>query len=303
MKIIAGILLLFLLILLGIALYIFLTSFTRGKAPVPHDSPARPQMVAAYTAGKQWFLEQPYETVSITAPDGLRLCGYYLSAHSDNTLILMHGYHAEALYECSPMVEYYHNLGYNLLIPHQRAHGESEGKYLSFGILERYDVAAWAEYLVQAHHPKNIFLSGVSMGGATVLFASLIPLPDCVRGIIADCPFGDPAAQFCYSLRQKTPLPPTLFLYLCNTVSHLLAGFRFTDVAVSDLCAAALPLLILHGTNDPTVPDEMSKTIADHYGGPVRRVLFEGCAHAYASVQDPEKYRNAVAAFLEFYRQ
>jgi pimeloyl-ACP methyl ester carboxylesterase len=303
MKIFAGILLLFLFSLLALSLYIFLKSFRRGHPPIPHDSAARPHMVAAVTEGKEWFLSQPYQRVKVTSADGLVLRGLYLSAHSENTLILMHGYHSEGLYECCPMVKYYYEQGYNLLIPDQRAHGESEGKYLSFGILEKEDVACWARFLTEQFAPRNIFLSGVSMGGATVVMSALTQLPDRVRGIIADCPFGDPANQFCYSIQQKTGLPGRPFLYLCGIWSRLLAGYHFTDVSVTDLAEARLPLLLLHGTDDPTVPDQMSREIADHYGGPVQRVLFEGCAHAYASVQDPKKYRAAVIDFMNRCKQ
>ncbi len=303
MKIFAGILLLFLFSLLAISLYIFQKSFARGKPPIPHDSAARPHMVAAVTEGKEWFLSQPYQKVSIPSKDGLTLRGLYLSAHSDDTLILMHGYHAEGLYECCPMVKYYYEQGYNLLIPDQRAHGESEGKYLSFGILEKEDVASWASFLMEQFAPRNIFLSGVSMGGATVVMSALTQLPDRVRGIIADCPFGDPVEQFCYSIKQKAGLPGPPFVYLCGIWSRLLAGFHFTDISVTDLAAARLPLLLLHGTADPTVPDSMSKAIETHYGGPVQRILFEGCAHAYAAVQNPEKYRAAVTEFMNRYKQ
>ena len=291
------------LLILGLlaGLCIFCAAFRRGKAPVPHDSAERPEMVRAYTRGKQWFLSQPYQRVEIES-DELTLQAYYLpAADSKDTLLLMHGYHAEALYEVCPMVRFYHELGYNLLIPDQRAHCSSDGKYLSFGILERRDVRRWCEMLCDRFAPNHIFLGGVSMGGATVLMSALEQLPPQVRGIIADCPFADPAAQFCYSLRHKLHLPATPFLYLCGIWSRLLAGFHFTDVALSDYAAVTLPLLVLHGTADPTVPHTASEELMQHWGGEKQLILFEGCAHAYAAVYDPPRYFNAVTAFLQKY--
>ena len=42
--------------------------------------------------------------------------------------------------------------GYNLLYIEHRAHGSSEGTYTSFGILERRDVKAWAEFINEKYN-------------------------------------------------------------------------------------------------------------------------------------------------------
>lgn len=303
MKIFAGILLFLILLTMALAYGVFVVGCRRGNAPVARNSTTRPRWKEAAEHGKAWFLSQNYQTLQITSADGLRLSGYYLSADSPNTLILMHGYHAEALYEFCPLLQFYYEQGYNLLLPDHRAHGNSEGKYLSFGILERQDVRLWAEYLQKEFAPRNIFLSGISMGGATVLMSSVLPLPATVRGIIADCPFGDPGTQFRYSITKRTGLPGGLFLYLSGIWSRLLAGWHFTDFSVTDLKDATLPLLLLHGTADHTVPHGMSQQIMEHYGGEKKLILFEGCAHAYASVFDKDQYRTAVTAFLEKHKR
>ena len=299
MKLFAVVLLLIIVAFLLLALHIFRSSCCRGNAPVARNSPARPRWEQEQRAGKEWFLSQNPTTLTISSHDGLKLSGYYLSADSKNTLILMHGYHADALYEFCPLLKFYYELGYNLLLPDQRAHGKSEGKYLSFGILERQDVRCWAEYITKEFTPDNIFLSGISMGGATVLMSSTLPLPQTVRGIIADCPFADPSLQFRYSLAQKTKLRGSLFLYLCGIWSRVLAGWHFTDFSPTDLVTAKLPLLLLHGTADLTVPHSMSAPVSEYYGGECEILLFDNCPHAYASVFDSEKYHRAVTEFLQ----
>lgn len=304
MKIIAGVLLVLIFCALAAAYFIFRISCGRRKGhPTPCATSARPLWPQKVTQGKEWFLSKNYTLVSTRSADGLLLKGYYLSAGSKDTLILMHGYHAEALYEFCPLVQFYHELGYNLLLPHQRAHGESEGKYLSFGIKEREDMLCWTEFLMDNFAPENIFFSGISMGGATVLMSSTLSLPDKVRGIIADCPFADPVAQFRYSFSKRFRLPSGLFLYLCGIWSRVLAGWHFTDFDIADLSAARLPLLLLHGTADPVVPHTMSQAIMAHYGGPKQMILFENCAHAYACIQDPLRYQQAVTDFLHQHKE
>ncbi len=285
----------------GAALLFYKVCARRRGHPVPHSTPARPLLKERLTEGKEWFLSQPYQTITMRSEDGICLSAYYLPADSDTTLILMHGYHAEPLYEFCPLLRFYHEQGYNLLLPAARAHENSEGRFLSFGIKERRDVIGWAEYLNEHFAPRSIFYSGISMGGATVTMTAALQNPSNVRGIIADCPYGDPKAQLRYSLSRQLPLLQGAVLYLFGVWSRLLGGWHFDEFCIEDLADARLPLLILHGTADPVVPHAMSEDIAKHYGGPCERILFEGFAHAYASIHSQEKYRAAVCDFLKKY--
>lgn len=75
----------------------------------------------------------------------------------------------------------------------QRAHGDSEGHTITFGVRERMDCLLWCRYAVEHFGTDcEIWLNGVSMGASTVLMASNLPLPPQVKGIIADCPYDSP---------------------------------------------------------------------------------------------------------------
>lgn len=82
---------------------------------------------------------------------------------------------------------FYHSLGYNVLIPYQRAHGLSEGKYLSFGAKEHLDMIAWIEKINEINPNSKIILHGLSMGGGIVLDLVNKELKN-VKCIIADAP-------------------------------------------------------------------------------------------------------------------
>lgn len=304
MKIFAAVLLLFILGMLVASYLVVRSACTVNKKhhPTPVSNPSRPLLAEKILEGQKWFFEQSYTTLTTTSHDGLTLSGYYLSAGSKNTLILMHGYRATAIYEFAPLVRFYYEQGYNLLLPDQRAHGQSEGKYLSFGIKERYDVLSWIELLNQADAPDNIFLLGMSMGGASVCMASLLKLPENVRGIVADCPFGDPGDQFAYSMSRLTRVPPRPIMYFCSIWTRLLAGWHFDEVRKEDFGDAHLPLLLLHGTDDPTVPHSLSTAMFENYGGKKSLELFEGCGHIYANIQQPKRYKALVSEFLEKYK-
>ena len=137
----------------------------------------------------------PFETVWIRSRDGLRLHGRYYHVKDGAPLqIQMHGYRGHAYRDFCGGNKLAREAGLNTLVVDQRAHGESEGHVISFGINERWDCLAWAAYAAERWPGIPISLAGVSMGAATVLMASDLPLPEEVKGIIADCGYSSPRA-------------------------------------------------------------------------------------------------------------
>ncbi|MFR7743588.1 MAG: hypothetical protein ACLU3I_10065 [Acutalibacteraceae bacterium] len=91
----------------------------------------------------------------------------------------------------------------------RRAHGQSEGVYITFGIHERRDAATWAQYAAMHFGPDHpLFLGGLSMGATTVLLASALELPPSVRGVIADCGFSSPEAIMRSVLQAHVKMAP-----------------------------------------------------------------------------------------------
>ena len=85
----------------------------------------------------------PREVLEITACDGVSLKGIYYPGEKNSkvTVICIHGYTSHAEREWAFPGLFYLSLGYNVLIPYQRAHGMSGGKYISLGALERVDMS------------------------------------------------------------------------------------------------------------------------------------------------------------------
>lgn len=184
-------------VLLGTVL--FLIACRRG--PVPDLT--KPEVIAKWGRAEQTEeilagvrLMQDAENIFLPSYDGLRLHGRLLQQPgAKGTILLFHGYRSSWVIDFSIVLPYYFTLGYNLLAVDERAHGESEGTYITFGVRERHDVATWAAYAAMHFGPAHpLILDGLSMGAATVLLASDLELPPSVRGIIADCGFSSPYA-------------------------------------------------------------------------------------------------------------
>ena len=109
----------------------------------------------------------PHETLEITSHDALQMKAIYYPNGSKKTMIWVHGYTSHAERESAFPGLFYHSLGFNVLIPYLRAHGPSQGKYISFGALESRDMMLWVDRVNEVHPDGSIFLHGLSMGGAT----------------------------------------------------------------------------------------------------------------------------------------
>lgn len=244
--------------------------------------------------------ELPFEPVTIRSRDGLQLFGRYYHVRDGAPLqIQMHGYRGHALRDFCGGNKLAREAGLNTLVVDQRAHGKSEGHTISFGINERWDCLQWAEYAAQRWPGVPISLAGISMGAATVLMASDLPLPEEVKGIIADCGYSSPRAiikHVCWSL----PKPFRIF-YPFTSLSAELFGHFDPDAgsALGAVSNTTLPILLIHVEADGFVPCEMSREIAAACASKVRLETFPGADHGVSYLSDPERYGRVVKEFLE----
>lgn len=137
------------------------------------------------------------------------------------------------------------SLGYQVLLVDQRAHQKSEERYITFGVLERQDALYWARAMEQrfgAGHP--LYFDGISMGAATVLMAASLPLPESVRGIIADSGFSAPKAII-GSVIRRLHLPVGPLLWLMDLWCRLLAGTSLGAYSAPEAMAhCTIPVLL-----------------------------------------------------------
>lgn len=243
------------------------------------------------------------EEVSITSFDGLTLCASYFPSpkKSSKLIIAFHGYHSSAPADFSCISAKLLENGFSLLYPDQRAHGRSEGKYIGFGALERRDCKSWCEYAAERFGDDiDIYLYGVSMGGATVLMSAELPLPKNVRAIVSDCAFTSPWDIIKNTLIHRHKIPPYPIIYFMNYWARQLAGFDFREVSSAETARKnPYPTLYIHGNDDTFVPTEMSKLIHQNASENCKLLLFDGARHARSYLSNSERYLYEMLRFLE----
>ena len=245
----------------------------------------------------------PCDSVQITADDGTLLSAQYCHEADDApTAIIMHGYRATAMRDTMGLIVLCKKLGFNLLMPDQRAHGRSGGHSITMGARERYDARAWAYWAsVRSCGKSSIFLMGVSMGAATVLLASGLDLPDNVRGIIADCGYSS-IRDICRTCLPKyLPHVPVGPGYVVGKAgAELFAHFDPDTIDCRKAVAHSnVPILFIHGSADDFVPCSMSRENYAACTSEKELLIIPGATHAMCYYYDTPAYAKAVTDFLK----
>ncbi len=250
--------------------------------------------------GARQMKSVPYEEVSIRAKDGCTLHARYFEFCPGRPLeIFFHGYHGTAAWDGYGCFRFCKAHRHNLLIVEMRAHGKSESNTITFGIKERYDCLLWAEYAAERFGPETaIILSGLSMGSATVMMASELPLPGNVKAIIADCGYTSPEAVM-KNFAVKMHIPVTIGYFFARLGARIFGGFDLNESsAIEAVGHTSVPILFIHGDQDEVVPFSMCEELFQACSSVKRKVVVENSTHAVNAVTDYEKYEREVEDFL-----
>ena len=145
---------------------------------------------------------------------------------------------------------------------------------------------------------RDVVLVGYGMGAtAASLFVHRSAWAGRVQGMVFDAPLLDPGRTV-DAEAERGNIPGIL-----TGLAKAFAGMRFgVEWDVLDQVGRAdqfdVPILILHGESDETVPVAGSRAFADAVPGLVTLEVFEDAGHFEAWNVDPARYEEAVRAFL-----
>jgi pimeloyl-ACP methyl ester carboxylesterase len=245
------------------------------------------------------------EDVSFTAPDGVPLKGWWVSApNARGTVILVHGLYRKRI-EMVKKVPFVVEHGWNALLFDLRHHGESGGTVSTFGYFEKGDAKAAIAY-ARSRAPGPIVLWGVSLGAAT---ATLAAAEDpTIAGLVCDSSYR--------SLRDTVGHHLSLFRgfrwWLRFVPSWPVAGEvvywigrrgHFDPDAVDVRAAAAhlqgRPALFVCNSGDRRMPKEIAFELKAAAGDRARVLVVPGTSHGGAYRDATAAYQTAVAGVLD----
>lgn len=290
---------------LGIAAYFYRRTMIRGNAKTDRTIKMAGtdwnQHMPFIQARKEAMLSEKHSDEWLMSADGLRLhATWFPQGECKKVVICFHGYTSQGMKDYLGLSGYYLKNGYSMLLVDERAHGESEGRYIGFGCLDRFDALKWINWVIRkCEEDVVILLHGTSMGGATVLMMSSLELPVQVKGIISDCAFTSPKEVFNHVLKSMYHLPAFPIMNISDFLNRRFAGYGLDECnAAREVKKAKVPILFIHGSGDTFVPCSMCETIYESCASPKKKLIIEGAAHAECYYKDTNAYENALTEFI-----
>jgi esterase/lipase len=289
---------LILYVILGYTLYRF--SFSRCD----HDPNKLPNVSFINLPGNdKWFNNVNKKEVTIKSFDNLTLTADYMfnPANTHKYLITAHGY--KGLHnEMSLLASHLYEKGYSTLMIYQRGVDKSQGKVITMGYKERYDVLKWINFILNEDKDAEICLYGISLGGATVMFTlGEKDLPKNVKCAIEDAGYGNIKKQMVFVARRYFKhLPINFSMGAVNFICRL-HGFNINLDVKDTLSKSNTPILMIHGKVDEFVPylflDYNYSCVKD--GVYKQKETFLHANHVSSIGEDKDRYFKLVDEFCD----
>ena len=237
----------------------------------------------------------PAGEVQLATRNGRRLFAWYAPAPGSRTaIVLIHGWGGNAAH-LLPLAAPLHAAGHAVLLLDARCHGRSDDD--SFASMPRFaeDLDAgidWLRSRADGETPE-IAVAGHSVGAAAALLAA--SRRHDIDAVVSLAAFAHPEEVMRrFIAARRIPFVP-LGWYALRYVEWVI-GYRFAAIAPENtIRRVRCPALLLHGTEDATVPPEDSRRLAARATGNARLLLLAGDHESIEAMDDAIR---SIADFL-----
>ena len=244
----------------------------------------------------------PYEDVTITNPEGMKLAGWFIPSENGAVIIMQHGYKStrdELLNEAEMM----HRHGYGVLITSIRAHDNSEGELITLGVYEVQDMEAWYQYLLSRDDidPEKIGIIGNSYGG--MLAIQFAAQNENIKAIVANCAFSSMPDTVATSVTHFTDLPEFPFVPLIVFWAESDTGVKMEEIDATQWIPllSPRPVFLMQGGKDTVISPESGQILYDAANEPKELWYDPELAHVKFDSERAEEYEARVSAFFDTY--
>lgn len=265
-----------------------------------NSAPWHEQHTEMFDAGIAWgeANKENMREVAVRSEDSFTLAGQYFDFGFDRCAIIVPG-RSESLLYTYYFAEPYKKAGYNILLPDQRAHGESEGIYNTAGIKESSDLRRWISF-AEKQGNNSIVLHGICVGGASCVMAAAHPdFSENVKAIVTEGLY----VSFPESFKQhmvcdKRPVYPILWQIMAKA-KKVIGTSLYKECPKKHIKQMKVPFLFLHGKEDKfSLPKTADYLYEKCTSEKKKLVWFEHGSHSHLRINDPEGYDKAIIDFL-----
>ena len=250
--------------------------------------------------GQAWQKEHnEYKNDVHIVNNGFNLYGEYYDLGYDRTAIILSG-RTESLRYGYYFARPYTDGGYNVLVIDSRAHGYSDGKYITVGFEESKDALAWTRFLNETYGMEKIIYHGICIGAASGMLAITSPdCPDCVKGIVTDGMF----ANFWESMKNHLIEVKKLLFPVMECINFwfkLHTGHSMRKGPIDVIHKMDKPILMIQSKKDKYSKVENAIKMFDICPSSEKKlVLYEEGDHSMLRLTDTETYDTEIGLFLK----
>jgi uncharacterized protein len=247
-----------------------------------------------------------YDSVQLRTADSILIDGWYIygsrkadttAASAPGTVLLFHG-HGGCKSSHIAEGDFFQQLGYNVLMIDFRAHGNSGGNTCTIGRKEAEEVKLAYDF-VKNKGEKNIILWGTSMGAATITSA-IENYPELQpQKIILEMPFATllDAVEGRVRIMGLPEQPVASLLAFWGGAEQGFWAFGYKPGEYAKKIKS--PTLLQWGANDNRVKRSEMEQIFNNINLPKKElVVYEKSGHQSLCVNEPDKWKEKITAFL-----
>ncbi len=206
-------------------------------------------------------------------PDGTPIAIWAIKSKTDRTVgtyVLLHGLRSSKANHLGAG-KHLATKGYDVVLIDLRTHGESGGEYVTYGYKEKLDVKAVMDRLVAdgvVNPPFYVF--GETLGATTAI--QWAAMDDRVKAVAVDAPY----KNFVTHAARTHLLMSQQDLQKVIEKAEKLADFKAAEASsVKSARKLTVPLLVMNGFFNASVPVEHARAVYEAAGGPAElRVKF-----------------------------
>ncbi len=241
-----------------------------------------------------------HEELTLKTAEGIDLHCWLIKAEGParGTVIVLHGV-SECMIVGLPAAKHLHDAGYHVFLYDSRRHGDSGGRYCTYGFYEKHDTSTIINVLLARKDLEvgKIGLLGSSMGAAVAI--QVAALDSRVASIVAESGFATLRTVYDEYQKRMIKLP---WHYLRNIVikrSEQIAHFKASAVSpLEAVCDVHVPIFFLHGTADNLIKASYSKRVYENANEPKEFWLIEGARHNDMADVGGEEYFGRIVDFF-----